>query len=322
MTNSASGAHGDGKVARRVQQLLETLERDGVVLANDLISSEDAEVLGSRCASLLERPALPFDEYMQKNRGATEYKSVNYKSKDWSIVSDFIGSDPALDDVLERLVQHDVLRGVATSVMGEGYKLRQVNIRRHDSGSRGQSLHQDGRGGLGMSVITSDTPDFDGATVFLPGSHRWPIQYSDFGVDLRTKPLRRWLKSASGRTGTVAFWYRRTWHGRFPGPDPRTAMFWSFWGQGATYQRHDPPAAILDAVGPELRRLMDTRAGVDRLDDGKAQVLEAPTKPAPELARLLFGRNQASALSPWKLVSGMARVRRQAIASVRSMRGR
>ncbi len=323
MTGSVSKEDGgDALVAARVKQLLSTLERDGVALASDLMSPEDATALTERCQALLEREALPFDEYVKKNRGATDYNLVNYKSKDWTIVTDFLGSDPVVDASMERLVQNDVVRGVLQSVMGEGYKLRQVNIRRHDAGSKGQSLHQDGRGGLGMSIITSDTPGPEGATVFLPGSHRWPIQYSDFGVDLKTRPLRRWLTSASGKAGTVAFWYRRTWHGRFPGADPRTAMFWSFWGQGATYQRHDPPESILDAVGPELRRLMDTGAGVKRLENGKAQVLDAPEKPDPELARLLFGKNEATTLSPWRLVSGMAQVRRRAIAGVRSVRNR
>jgi putative 2OG-Fe(II) oxygenase len=194
-----------------------------------------------------------------------------------------------------------------------------VNIRRHTPGSQGQPLHQDAPGELGLSVLVTEHPTLDGATVFLPGSHQWPIDYSDVGVTLVPRRLRRFLGGATGRPGDVSLFFNRTWHGRYPGDTPATAILMSFFAIGARYPIHEPPPAILEPLHPELRRLLDPHDGVRWVEGNKVVVTGRPGASAsdrPELRYALHGVQKAPWLTPWQVVRVLGRARRTAITLV------
>lgn len=314
----ATSASRDGRDEATAQP--DVLSSEGCVKLGSVLSPEDTAALREETGRLLSGTTIPFSEY-QKHKNDDQYITRVYSNSDWTVGTDIVGWSPRLDGIVGKIMSHRAVKGTIEGVLGPGYKMWQVNVRRHESGSEGQPLHQDAKGGLCLSVLVSDTPDLRGATIFLPRSHRWPIEYSDIGVTLRPEPARGRIQGATGKSGDAAIFFNRTWHGRYPGNVSATALLISVFRVGSTYPMHATPRPILDKLHPELQRLLDPERGIRRLEGNEVLVVdeEDASKDGPvrdELRYALHGPGPAPTFSAWRLVRGWSAGRRMLIDAV------
>jgi len=303
---------------RVVTSAIADLIDKGYVKLGPVLTPEDVAVLREESGRLLAEPKIPYAEYQAHHKHDPTYRMRVYANRDWTVAVDVIGWSRRFDDLMGKVLTHPTVRETMAAVLGPDYKLWQLNIRRHEPGSLGQPLHQDAPGGLGLSLLVSDTPKVDGATAFLPRSHRWPVEYHDVGLTLRPAKLRRLLDGATGQAGDVSLFFNRTWHGRFPGDLPATAILASFFCVGSKYPIHEPPNAVLENVHPELARMLDARRGVRHLHGNEVVVVSddgSSSKP-PAIEDLRFaigGSGPAPTLSPWRILRGLSRARHMAV---------
>lgn len=292
-------------------QATEDLIRDGFAKVKGILDADDVRALQTSVRGFLERELTPYSAY-QEHKRSPEWRFVTYVDRNWTVVNGAIGQSPAFDAVLEKVITHPAIKGVLEAVLGAGYKMWQANVRRAEPGGDGQALHQDAIGELGISVLVNDHPTNDGCTAFLPGSHRWPIRYGDIGLPLWPKHLAPALAAADGKAGDVALFFNRTWHGRFAGTHPGTAILMSFFPVGATFPIQRVPAEVLAKLPPDLRTRFDPDQGITMLADGRALVGNLGDRPPPRRAEtngVLLGEVPMPRRSPFLIVKGWARMK-------------
>lgn len=291
---------------------VEHLWRDGFVRIRGLLSGEDVTTLQSACARLMrEQPRAPWSE---AGRYGRQYRVPVYVDKDWSVLGNIAGLSAEADRVLERVFTHAELIPVLQVVLGTGYKICQLGIRRSEGADDGLRMHQDAKGEFGMSVLLADIPDNGGTTAFLPGSHRYPLRSVEAGMPyIHPKYLRRWARSASGKAGDVFLFFNKTWHGRLPTSQavPHDAILLSFFGAGYEFQPSDVPAELLQSLPPELRRLLDPADGMTRLADGSGRVSGRERQPSCLIDEVY--EKPSSPLHPSQLLRLMVPVFRAAL---------
>ncbi|MGH7438092.1 MAG: phytanoyl-CoA dioxygenase family protein [Polyangiaceae bacterium] len=291
---------------------IDALVQNGFAPLRRLLDPQDAQRLQDACNGLLSRPALSRAE-IGTYRTAAAWKFGVYHDADATIAVDVLGADAYFDAAFERVVTHPTVKAALTAALGEGYKLQQVNIRRGESGGRGLSIHQDTTGETGLTVLMSEVTE-SGTTVFLPGSHRWPITIREAFVYPRISlgffPGSS-LKAAQGVPGEAYLFFNRTWHGRSPSDRQVTAIMSSFYPAGATFRIHEAPDEILNKLGPELRKLLDPRSGVTAVGEGYVRVLGTASGRAPrwrdDLQAILTGDFGNSLPPSWKMARAWSR---------------
>ncbi len=149
-------------------------------------------------------------------------------------------------DVFLRVIQTPEVLECVSQVLGTEFKLSSLNVRSADPFSDWvQPLHLDG-GGLpdekGYYVCNSvwmldDFTNDNGATRFIPGSHRWNRRPQDMLSDLTAPHPEEVL--LTGKAGTVAVMNAHLWHGGTANrtPHPRRALH-------SYYTRNDKPQQL------------------------------------------------------------------------------
>jgi putative 2OG-Fe(II) oxygenase len=303
--------------------LMSDLKRDGYARIPNAVSSEDLAVLTEAVSEFYALPPRPWSD-QRAHRDAQRYEPALFSDDNWSVVVDFVGLRPKVDRAIENLVSNPILRSTMERALGAGYKLWQVTLRRAEPGGPGMRLHQDAQGEFGLSVLLTDAPTRNGATSFIRGTHRWPISITDVAMGVNPAQVPALCSWAGGDAGDAWFFINRTWHGRFANTlsTPAISLMFGFFAQGASYPIHHTPRAQLEAVGPELRRLLDPGVGVKPTANGRAIVERAPgLLPRDEILQQVMEDRIPSAL-PWKLLKAVTDGQRQARARVRSLVGR
>jgi putative 2OG-Fe(II) oxygenase len=161
---------------------------------------------------------------------------------------------PRITALLDQVLTTPAIREVLDDVLGDGYRIWQINHRRSAPGDPGLYLHQDAVGEFNMVLMLSDNPSGDGATIFLPGSHRIPRRMIDLQVAVPPKliALTTFLFAPlKGRCGDVGFFFNRTWHGRFANHSSNAfdVLLVSFFPADASAER----ASAADSWSAEFR---------------------------------------------------------------------
>lgn len=200
---------------------------------------------------------------------------VNRNSANAPVVVNLPGRNPRLDRLLEKVVSHEDVRSVLAQVLGDDYKIWQVNARRSEVGDKGLLLHQDAPGETNLAVLLSDNLSGAGATAFLAKSHKLPRWASRISWS-RVRLAAPWLTALKGETGDYAFFFNRTWHARRENSSSQAhdIILISFFPRGAVYT----PYALSEDNrkkwnGWELGRLLDPGIGTRLLENGRAQVV-------------------------------------------------
>lgn len=198
---------------------------------------------------------------------------------------------PRVAELLDRVITNREIKLVLEALLGPGYKIWQVNMRRSSVGDRGLYLHQDAPGEVGLCVLLSDNLNGSGATVFLPGSHLVSRRMKDLRVAIPPfllTLLRSLFTPLIGKAGDVSLFFNRTWHGRFSNRSTKfyDVIFFSFFPAGhyLGYEGYGEWSAefLLAIQETELGRLINPHIGTERQSDGRYKILcpESSTKRA------------------------------------------
>ena len=177
-----------------VEADLAALERDGHVVLENLIDAEECERIRAAVAPLLDRTGRNSFEGERTQR-----------------VYSVLGKTRACD----RLVDHPRVLALLDRLFLPNYLLSQLQVININPGEAAQLLHPDDaiypvprpRAPLGAATIWAIDPftDDNGATVVLPGSHRWDTDRRPGDDDTRV--------TAVMPPGSCVFFVGTLWHG-------------------------------------------------------------------------------------------------------------
>ncbi len=174
------------------------------------------------------------------------------------VIDNLVGIESRLDYLLTNLITHKRVKVVLTAVLGDNYKVWQITARRSIPGDTGLYLHQDSPGETGLSFLLSDNINGDGATAFLPKSHklqRWSRKISWSSVSISSP----FLSPLRGRIGDLGIFFNRTWHARLKNKSNKThdVLLISFFPSGVPYESFWDEKSLNQISQSELRRLCD-----------------------------------------------------------------
>lgn len=171
-------------------------------------------------------------------------------------VHDFVNRGAEFDDLY---VYRPVLEACCR-VIGQPFKLSSLLARSVHPHSQAQTLHVDCRADtngwpmVGFILMVDDFRGDNGATRFVPGSHKWPTSSCDLVRDSATEHEDEVV--ACGIAGSVIIYHGSVWHGHSANRsgEPRRSL------QGAYIPRDAKPWADWST-----RLLPETRARIGPL---------------------------------------------------------
>lgn len=184
---------GPDRRSARIDADFETLMRDGYVIIENLISAETCAAIKQEGLALLG----------QTGRNAFEGHQTQ---RVYNVLSKTRSTD--------RLADHPRILGLMDRLFRPGFLLSQSQIINIRPGEAAQDLHADDafyriprpRQPLGAATVWAidDFTEENGATVVVPGSHRW----GDDRVAKRSEAIPAVMPA-----GSVIFFLGTTWHG-------------------------------------------------------------------------------------------------------------
>jgi hypothetical protein len=171
-------------------------------------------------------------------------------------VHDFVNRGPEFDELY---VYRPILEACCR-VIGRPFKLSSLLARTVRPHSRAQTLHVDFKADacgwpmVGFIIMVDEFREDNGATRFVPGSHRWPEVPGEVMDDPASDHERQVV--ACGAAGSVILYNGSVWHGHTANRsgEPRRSI------QGAYIRRDAEPA-----VNQAARILPRTRARISPL---------------------------------------------------------
>jgi len=253
-----------------IDEQRDQIRRFGFSKVTGFLNPYEVEILKRECAAFLNRPHRAWSEY-PKIKYSREYQQVCFSGKNVTVALNIIGINGEVDKILGRVLCTSPLKELLCNLLGLGYKLWQENVRRAEAGGKGLNLHQDTPGELGIFILLTDTQDLLGTTVFLPGSHQWPVRVKETGLNaLPINFFRPCLTGFTGSAGDLCLFTGQTWHGRYR-PDSmkeHLAIAMSLYPVGSRFRMQKPQDSILNGLDPDLRTLLDWNNGVTHYEDG------------------------------------------------------
>ena len=254
--------------------VLEDLWRDGFVRISGLWNSDEIAGLTNVCSSMMRmQPIAPWSE---RSKYMNNFRLPIFEDTTWAVLSNLSGLSQTFDIFLEKLVTHPVLRPLLDSILGSDYKIWETSIRRSQISDGGLALHQDSVGEFGLSILLSDIADMNGTTVFLKGSHRFPMLSRQSGLDQFNPWLvRHFLTPASGKAGDTYLFFKNVWHGRIACQiaEPKDAILMSFVAAGYDYRNFNVLPELLSALPAETSSMLNPYVGTRLLDNGRRLII-------------------------------------------------
>lgn len=193
-THRATGGEDHGIEPAQVEADLAVLERDGYVILHGLLSGEECQTLHTTLAPFLGRAGR---NAFEGHRTQRVYSVLN-KTR-----------------AVDRLVDHPRVLAVLDRLLLPNYLLSQLQVINIRPGEDAQLLHPDDgfypvprpRPGLSVATIWAidEFTEENGATVVIPGSHRWPDGRTPTGADPRL--------AAVMPAGSCLLFTGTLWHG-------------------------------------------------------------------------------------------------------------
>ncbi|MFL5537457.1 MAG: phytanoyl-CoA dioxygenase family protein [Longimicrobiaceae bacterium] len=184
-------------------------------------------------------------------------------------VNDFVNRGPAFDDVYTWPPVLDACR----RVIGRPFRLSALHARTLRAGAAAQELHadiprdSDAWPMVGLILMIDDFRADNGATRFVPGSHRWPGAPAGSAADLLAPHPGEVL--ACGPAGSAIVFDASTWHGHTANTSgaPRRSLQATFIprdGRAATDFAARMRPETLARLGPAARYLLGIDTGPGR----------------------------------------------------------
>ncbi|EKP04893.1 MULTISPECIES: putative 2OG-Fe(II) oxygenase [Leptospira] len=190
-------------------------------------------------------------------------------------ITGLAGRDPDLDFLLNKIVSSPQIKLVLTNVLGDEYKIWQINARVSETNDSGLLLHQDSPGETNLVFLLKDQDSKDGCTGFYPGTHlipRWAKKISWSKISI-SKFL---IKPLLGKKGQHAFFFNKTWHARFPNNNKkeRFVVLISFFPVDGIFT---PDVFMKDSKRDqrsiELNQLLSVSNGVEKFNENQVRVI-------------------------------------------------
>ena len=161
---------------------------------------------------LLQNPKSYDDIKKYKNK----YLKPAFGDEDATFLSNILGRNDTVDKIFENFFTNSLIKNTLKLTLGSGYKIWEVGIRRAHNKDNGLSIHTDGKGEFGISILLNDHFSYEGTTVLFPRSHRFNIVPKNDGIEkyLRPSVLKHFTKPVVGNAGDVFLFFKQTWHGR------------------------------------------------------------------------------------------------------------
>ena len=240
--------------------ILEELGRRGFVrLPNSPFAPADVEALNAACAHLTAGQLQLFKDRI----GCDDLQD----DTNHAILNNILGVAPELDRLLEQLLADPLVERTLSGVLGSGYKLGDVRLRRAKPGGSGLRMHQDDTGETSVVILVNDSPTSDGCTAFWPGTHRCPFKMDRMIPTCYPTMLRWATRGTVGRAGDTYIFFNRTWHGRFANAatTPVDAILMSFFPANAVHASPRISPAALENLGLRLRGLLETSSSAEEV---------------------------------------------------------
>ncbi|MEO1258243.1 MAG: phytanoyl-CoA dioxygenase family protein [Bacteroidota bacterium] len=238
------------------KSLLSTLNKNGFVKITGLLNAGQIQTLQTECSRLLQYPAASWDNYIQYS-DRQQWESAHFSQRNRSRnYFDFIGLSSDLDDILNSVIGHRKIDLALRKNLGPKFRLWFAQIRQSTAHSKHLRIHQDLRQEVSLCILVEDAPTKAGATVFLPGSHRWP-RILPFFPFLTPGMLDRFTTGATGKAGDIYLFLNDTWHGRNKArSQTNTSLLLSFLPIQKSPKTRWAPSELVNKQGPALRKVM------------------------------------------------------------------
>lgn len=258
------------------KKLLNNLKSSGFVNIGAVLSSKEVIEL-----SILSKKA--FEEEREKNQKGI--KSSNYIPKNSGTEGLLFlpQYNLRIAQLIDKTLKSKSVSFVLKNVLGPSYKIWHINFRRSSPNDRGLYIHQDAPGETNLCILLSDNKKGSGATVFLKESHLVKTTMKQWEIELPPIMLK-WLRfiftPLTGKAGDVAFFFNRTWHGRFRNNENHCfdVILISFLPAECVYSFEIygswSPEFIKSTKGMLLGKLVDPLVGTKILADGKYKILK------------------------------------------------
>lgn len=185
---------------------------------------------------------------------------------------------PRIAELLDLVVSSKYVKDVLSGIMGETYKIWQINYRSSLPGDRGLGVHQDSFAQVNICILLNNNPTGHGATCFVRGSHLVKKRLKDLGLVFPLFLIRYlsiFLTPLSGLRGDIGFFLNRAWHGRFPNfsRNNHDVIIIGLFPAGASFRLDNPyhkwtPTFLESPAATTLKHLLDPSINTEVLDDG------------------------------------------------------
>lgn len=263
-----------------IKKILNEFKFSGFVNIGPILSNNEILDLSKLSRKAFERVAnknkanINHSDYIPKNSGV---EGLMYLPQ----------HNARIAQLIDKILSNKSVSSILKDVLGHSYKIWQINFRRSSPNDRGLYIHQDAPGETNLCILISDNKKGSGATVFLRGSHLVKETMKKWKIEL-PPILLRWLSffftPLTGNKGDVAFFFNRTWHGRFRNIETHyfDVILISFFPAGCTYGFKGygswSPKFIESVKGSLLGKLIDPSIGTEKLKDGQYKILAQKNK--------------------------------------------
>jgi hypothetical protein len=288
---------------------LETLDRDGYVVVNNLLDRDKVALARRRFEELFQ---LDLDARRQQSfhaQNITGPAGETILTGAAHFLVNVYGKNRVFDELVDQALGDPRITKLIEAWSGPGYKITGYNVR-YMTGAYDPppalELHRDGQGAMNLCVMLSDVePGDNAATSFVPGSHRFPScprwdhllsapfrlrkdpSRTGLSLFLRWNLFNRLLKwrlprttGAFGKSGAVYFMPNgEVWHGRLPNVHGKRTMICLMGVYASDAQDVANPPALSDEVRAKLPpRLAKALAGPFTVNDPTGSMFEALLK--------------------------------------------
>jgi hypothetical protein len=176
-----------------------SLKHAGFVVLPDLFSAEESRRLATAYDNAISKASAPD---LRTSRNSSQVRLANLVRYD-SAFKELRALEPVLE--------------ACELVIGEGFKLSGLRARTVLPGGAAEALHVDVAVDspdwplVGFIVMVDDFRPENGATRFVPGSHRWAKDWR--GITTNDRPSDAPQVTACGTAGSVIVFDGSTWHG-------------------------------------------------------------------------------------------------------------
>lgn len=238
-----------GADQRRVEpHLREALDRDGFVVIPGVVPDKEVAAMRSVIGALLND--------MNKRGKTVDEEAQCYLTTEETLVKDVINKDP----VFARVIFDPQVLSLVALVLRNDLKLSYTHMRMPVPHQGRQAMHLDTYEAdlvhphhyfCNVIWMLSDFTSTNGATRFVPGSHRWDQLPNEVMADVRAAHSDEVL--ATGSAGTVIVFDGHIWHAGGENTDgtERPALFTS-WVHRRRHQIDDQKALLTAATRESL----------------------------------------------------------------------